>query len=120
MSIAGHWVGDARLFDKAVRAKTTPLPIEIRIEEDLAMSGSIGNARIPRSVPVSVKPPRIEYHVALEGSIRDLPQLKKSHMIVIVTRNAKDDLDADFHLKSRFGFDPTMQVGHMEVKRAKE
>lgn len=119
-SIAGRWIGDARLFETAVRAKASPLPIEIRLEQDLAMSGRIGNAQIPRTAPASVKPLRVEYQVALNGSIHDLPQLKKSYMVVIVTRSAKDELDADFHLKSRIGFDPTMQVGHLDVSRAKE
>jgi hypothetical protein len=119
-TIAGRWAGDARLFDKSVRARAAPLPTEIRIEQDLAISGTVGDAQIPRSAPISVSEKRVEYRIVLTRPVKDLPKLKKSHMIVIVTRSADDKLDADFHLKSRFGFDPTMQVGHMDVIRVAE
>jgi len=118
-SIAGHWVGDARLFDKALRAQTAPLATDLRIDQDFAISGRIGEAQIPRNLPVSVTAKRVEYRVILPGPVKNIPQLNKSHLIIIITRNDGDTLNADFHLKSRFSFDLTMRVGHLDVVRAK-
>jgi hypothetical protein len=116
-SIVGHWIGDARLFDKELRAVTQPLVTELRIAEDLSISGSIGLAQVPTTRPVSATPARVAYRVVLVGTVKDMPQLNKSHLVLIVTRPVSGTLDADFHLKARFGFDPTMRVGHLDVRR---
>ncbi len=114
---AGRWVGDARLFDRTLRAKAAPLEAELRIEPDHALSGRIGAARIPRTAPTSVAPGRIEYRIVLEGRVKDVEGLDQTHLVVLVTPRPGGALDADFHLKSRFGFDAAMRVGHFDVKR---
>lgn len=114
---AGRWVGDARLFDKDLRAKAGPLDVEIVIWANHEISGRIGTATVPRSMPASVSPALVEYRIVLEGRVKDLPGLDKSHLVVLLTPRPGGALDADFHLKSRFGFDPSMRVGHFDVKR---
>lgn len=114
----GRWVGDARLFDKALRARATPLPAEIHIDQDLMLNGRIGQALIPTSRPVSATAMRLEYQVLLQGQVKDIAELNQTHLVLIVTRHSDGRLDADFHLKSRFGFDPAMRVGHLDVQRA--
>lgn len=119
-SITGQWVGDARLFDKIIRVQATPLATELRIDENLILSGNIGVAKIQNASPASVSAKQVVYRALLSGPVKDIAQLsKKTHLIVIITCHTGDLLDADFHLKSRFGFDPTMRVGHMDVVRAR-
>lgn len=116
-AFAGRWVGDARLFDKALRAQAAPLEADLRIERDHTLSGRIGAAHVPRSRPVTMSAGRIEYRIVLEGRVKDVKGLDKSHLVILVTPRPAGALDADFHLKSRFGFDPTMRVGHLDVRR---
>lgn len=117
-SIVGVWTGDARLFDKKLREQTTPLATTIQFHSNLDLSGSVGNARFSRTAVASSSPDKIEYRILLDGFVKDLPELRKSHLVVIVTLRKDGQLDADFHLKSRFGFDPTMRVGHFDVSRS--
>lgn len=115
--LAGRWIGDARLFDRALRAQAIPLPAELLFEPDLALSGRMGDAHWPRTLPTTAEATRIEYRLRLQGVVHALPALHKPCLVVIVTRGRSSTLDADFHLKSRFGFDPSMRVGHLDVVR---
>lgn len=115
--IVGSWTADARLFDKRIRARATPLEAKLSFSEDHALSGRIGDADIPPTRPHSKSPKKLMYRVLLPRPVRDLDELRKDHMIIIVTLGAGVTLDADFHLKSRFGFDPTMRAGHFDAKR---
>lgn len=118
--IVGRWSADARLFDMHIRASTTPLAAELVIAADLSLSGQIGDATMASSSPVAKTPTRLEYRIRLNRPVHAHPDLGKDHLIVIITRRDGPDgpvLDADFHLKSRFGFDPTLRVGHFDAVR---
>lgn len=116
-SLAGLWSGDARLFNQALRARLGPIPTALQIGGDLAISGRIGDAPVPKTMPVSVSATRVEYRVVLPQPINTLPGLKRSHLVILVTHHGTGQLDADFHLKSWFGLDPGMLVGHFDLKR---
>lgn len=114
-NIVGRWSADARLFDRHIRAGTMPLGAELEFADDLTLTGRIGNAPIPQTRPFSRTATRLEYRVRLSRPVHDHPDLKKDHLLIIVTLSPGPGLDADFHLKSRFGFDPTMRVGHFDA-----
>lgn len=115
--IVGRWSADARLFDRDIRSQTTPLESELVFAEDLSLSGRVGQAVLPPTKPYSATAKRLEYRFVLDQPVSGHVALAKSHLIVIVTIDVRGDLDADFHLKSRFGFDISMRVGHFDAKR---
>lgn len=115
--IVGRWSADARLFDRHIRARTTPLEAQLVFADDHTLTGRIGSARIPQTRPFSATTTRLEYRVRLDRPVHEHPDLKKDHLLIIVTLSPASGLDADFHLKSRFGFDPTIRVGHFDATR---
>lgn len=113
-TIIGTWSGDARLFDKSLRARTGALPVRITIDPELGLAGRIGDAHMPRTLPRATSAARVEYAIRLGAEVK--AGIRRQHLIVIVSPGNAATLDADFHLKSRFGFDPGMHVGHFDVK----
>ena len=109
---AGRWKADARLFDKHIRAQANPLPAELVFDQDFTLSGKVGDASVPPTKPLSITSSRVEYRITLNKPVRDIAELNKLRMVVIVSRGPAGALDADFHLKSRFGFDHSIRVGH--------
>jgi hypothetical protein len=116
--IAGRWLADARLFDKHLRAHTQPLPADLVIEENYTLHGTVGDATLTRSRPYSRTPAQLVYRIQLDRPVRAIDGLRKDHMVIIVTLGSGPTLDAEFHLKAHFGFDPTMRVGHFDAKRS--
>ncbi|MFM8695664.1 MAG: hypothetical protein ACKOEN_03130, partial [Betaproteobacteria bacterium] len=48
----GHWAGEARLFDRALRQQRGPIPMSIELAPDLLLKGTIGDATWPAAAPV--------------------------------------------------------------------
>lgn len=114
---AGRWRGDARLFNARLRAKVGEIPAELVFQPDGSLSGTLGEATIPASRPKIRSRERVQYQLVLLGEVhRDLAR-DLNHLVVLVTPRPETGLDADFHLKTRFGFDPAMLVGHFDVRR---
>lgn len=111
----GHWKADARLFDKHIRAQANPLPAELVFDQNFTLSGKVGNALVPPTKPISITSSRVEYWITLNKPVRDIAELNKLRMVVIISRGPAATLDADFHLKSRFGFDRSIRVGHFDA-----
>ena len=114
----GLWSCDARLFHAQTRARVGPIASELRLAADGALSGRIGQAEIPRTVPASRSARRVEYRVLLSTPVHPGLDASARHLVVIVTPHPAAQLDAEFHLKRRFGFDPAMLVGHFDLPRA--
>lgn len=115
---AGRWNGDARLFHAKTRARTGAIPAELLVSHDGTLSGQVGGAAIPATRPKRSSATRVEYQVVLEGRVHEALDPALDHLLVIVTRASGGGIDADFHLKRRFGFDPGMLVGHLDLVRA--
>lgn len=110
----GHWAGEARLFDRALRQQRGPIPMSIELAPDLLLKGTIGDATWPAAAPVQRLSPRLEYRIKLMGAAP--PLAGKDHLVLIITPRTDGRLDADFHLKSRFGLDLGMAVGHFDAR----
>lgn len=82
-----------------------------------AARGSLGARRRGRPQRLGCGPnargrkPR-EYRVKL----LEPPLAGKDHLVLIITPRPDGRLDADLHLKSRFGFDLATVVGHFEAQ----
>lgn len=114
----GRWQGDARLLHAKLRARTGEIPTELDFAQDGAVSGRIGDATIPSALPKARTSSRVKYQVVLSGQVHKALNDELNHLIIIVTLKPGAELDADFHLKKRFGIDPDMLVGHFDVKRS--
>lgn len=113
----GLWRGDARLFNVKLRAKTGEIPVLLLFGPDEEVSGRIGSAIIPMTRPKFKTSQRVEYQVVVLGRVHQELDDGLDRLVIIVTINPERVLDADFHLKRRFGFDPAMVVGHFDVER---
>ena len=115
---AGRWQGDARLLNAKLRAKTGAIPTELLFAPDGTVSGKIGDASIPATSPKRKSSGRVEYQLVVTGHVHRELDEAMNHLVIIVTLKPGASLDADFHLKTRFGFDTAMLVGHFDVKQA--
>lgn len=116
-ALVGDWQGDLRFLNVNVQASHGGLPVRLHIEPDLSLTGTVGEARIGPS-PAKVQAQRIDYRVVLDREPRPQSFFSKKHIVLLVTRAAGGTLDVDVHVKSRFGFDPTMWVAHLPARRA--
>jgi len=116
-AIVGTWTAEARFFDREIRNKVGQLEARLVIEPDLTLKGQFGNSEITPTRPKIQTSTQLQYQVLLKQSLPSFPEFRNPHLIVIVTLAGHRPLDADFHLKSRFGFDSKMRVGHFEIKQ---
>ncbi len=116
-AIVGTWTADVRFFDRTVRKKLGPLEARLEIEPDFTLKGHFGNSEMTPTRPTIQTSTQLQYQVLLKQALPGLPELRSPHLMVIVTLTGQRPIDADFHLKSRFGFDPKMRVGHFDIKQ---
>lgn len=114
--IVGNWTAEARFFDREVRNKVGQLEARLVIDPDLTLKGQFGNSEMTPTRPKIKTSTQLQYHVLLKQSLPSFPEFRNPHLVVIVTLKGLQPIDADFHLKSRFGFDPKMRVGHFDIK----
>ena len=113
--LPGHWSGSGHYYEVKLQ-KDLPAPhFDLRINPDLTLSGQIGDARIRPARPRAVGP-RIDYYVELDGAVANSLERKK-HVVILITDLGEDAFSADFHLKSRKGFDLSMHPGSLEAVR---
>jgi hypothetical protein len=116
--LPGSWRGEGRYYETRLQRANRPPEFELSIGPDLTLSGTVGGARIVPARPAAVGP-RIDYAVVLDGPVAAGKSLDgKDHLMVLITVVGRDSFSADFHLKSRFGFDFSMHPGSLEAVRA--
>ncbi len=115
--IVGTWTAEARFFDREVRNKVGQLEARLIFDPDLTLKGQFGNSEMTPTRPKIQTSTQLQYHVLLKQSLSSFPEFRNPHLVVIVTLKGLQPIDADFHLKSRFGFDPKMRVGHFDIKQ---
>jgi hypothetical protein len=115
--LPGTWHGEGRFYEvKLLRENQAPA-FDLTIALDLTLSGTVGEARIVATRPTTVGK-RIDYHVMLDRPVGRGEFLKdKDHLVILITAADAASLSADFHMKSRFGFDFSMHPGSLEAVR---
>lgn len=115
--LPGAWQGQARFYEVKLRRAMEPPAFKLSIAPDLTLTGTVGTAQIGPARPAAIGT-RIDYKIMLDGPVASSPLLgNKTHLIILVTAVGDDTFSADFHLKSRFGFDISMHPGSLEAVR---
>jgi hypothetical protein len=104
------------MYEVKVHQAVGTVPITLSFAEDLTLTGTVGPVGILPAKP-RISKTRIDYHARLTGAVNLGPARGKDHMVVLITKTGADRLSADIHLKSRFGFDPSMHPGALEAVR---
>lgn len=116
--LPGNWRGEGHYYEVKLQRGGAPPAFELAIAPDLTLSGTVGAARVVPAQPVAIGR-RIDYQVVLVGAVDDGKFLKdKDHLMILVTVVDGGRMSADFHLKSRFGFDFSMHPGSLEAIRS--
>lgn len=115
--LPGTWHGQGRYYEtKLLRANAAPV-FDLTIAPDLTLSGTVGTARFAAAHPSAVGK-RVDYQVLLDRPVGPGKYVReKDHLIILITAVDEDSFVADFHLKSRFGFDLSMHPGSLEAVR---
>ncbi len=117
-SLAGSWTGAGRMYEVKVHKAVGTLPITLNFAENSTLTGTVGPVNILPAKPRRAKD-RVDYHARLSGAVSLGPTGTKDHLVVLITKVTTDHLTADIHLKSRFGFDPSMHPGSLEAVRSR-
>ncbi|WP_374661742.1 hypothetical protein [Inhella sp.] len=117
-SVVGSWNGQARFYEKKLADQHGPLPTRLHVGSDLTLSGRLGAATLPPTQPVRRRG-RLDYEVSLQGAVlAEGHAAGKRQLVLLITSVGDGRLSGDFHLKTRFGWDPTMHPGALELERA--
>lgn len=113
-ALPGSWSASGRYYEVAI---AEPVSAHFEIASDLSLSGSIGSAAIKPARPV-VSGDIVRYQTSLEAPVSTHARLAgKDRLELLITRIDGDHFEADFHLKSWPGFDPTMHPGELTATR---
>lgn len=120
-TLVGRWTGVGSFLDVKLDKEIGKVPLEVEIRADGTVSGCIGDAKLTQT---SIEKARygFEIHAILDSKIRRDKAETKNHLIVLLVSPVKDKegalvSKANFHLKSRYGFDFTYRVGGVMLKR---
>lgn len=117
--LPGTWHGEGRFYEVKLQRTAEPPTFVLAIAPDLTLSGTVGAARVAPAQPVAIGARRIDYQVVLDGAVGPGDHLKgKDHLMILITAVEGERFSADFHLKSRFGFDFSMHPGSLEAVRS--
>ena len=119
--LVGKWTGEGGFLNAALDRNVGKVSLEIEIKKDHTVSGRIGDANLTKT-SIGKAPYGFEIRGVLDSPIKKDTLEKKNHLIVLLltpSKNAEGALvsDANFHLKSNYLFDFTMQVGGVMLKK---
>ena len=117
--LVGHWSGSGTFSNADMQKKVGSLPFVVEFNADRSATGRVGNATLQDARVKSTRD-LIEVRAKLAGSIGTDPVLAKDHLVLLVTRINDGTIEAEFHLKSNFAFDPRMRDGRVVLTRIRE
>ena len=114
--LVGRWSGTGSFFDAELRQRVGAVPLAVELASDRTGTGRIGQAAMN---DVQVKPTRnyIEVRAKLAGAVAPDRQLGKDRLVIVITAVTDSTIEAEFHLKSNFVFDPAMREGRVTLTR---
>ena len=115
-ALTGRWSGSGTFFSADMQRKASSLAFILDVKADGSGTGRIGDAAF-QIVRVNPARDRIELRARLTGSLGTDPALAKNHLVLVITAVDDRRMEAEFHLKSNFLFDPRMRDGHVVLTR---
>jgi hypothetical protein len=114
--LVGRWAGSGSFFNVDLQKKVGPLPFVAEFRADRSGAGRVGKA-ILHDVHIASTRDHLEVRAKLAGSIGADPALAKDHLVLLVTMVDDSTIQAEFHLKSNFTYDPRMREGRVVLTR---
>ena len=103
--LVGRWSGSGTFSNVAIQKKVGSLPFVAEFKADRSATGRVGNATLQDA--------RVK-------STRDLLEVRAKLAGSLVTKVSDNTIEAEFHLKSNFAFDPRMRDGRVVLTRIRE
>lgn len=116
--LEGQWQGEWRPYEKKYQHNVGSLPMTFVVTDKLELSGNIGGTSF-LSHKTENQEKQFLVYAKLSKPIAFAPDAPKDHLIIIMTKIDQDQLVADVHFKSRFGFDFSMHPGELKARKAK-
>lgn len=114
--IVGRWSGTGSFFNADLQKQAGSVPFVTEFRADRSGTGRVGEATL-QVVRVTPARDRIEVRAKLTGFIGTDPMLAKDRLVFVITRVEDSTIQAEFHLKSNFTFDPRMREGRVVLTR---
>ena len=113
----GSWEGSGRLFNVKTNDLIGEIPFSIAVHPDNSVSGDLGDSHL---VDARIEEWRYGYRVkgALEGDVKKGVKLDKDCLFILLSSVDEEKIDGDFHIKSNFVFDFSMEVGGFTLTRS--
>ena len=113
--LIGKWTGEGKFLNVDLDKEIGIVMIEIEIKEDNTILGKIGEAQL---INTSIAEAKYGFEIKgkLDSKLKNDSDLDKDHLIILLVlpEENREDVttsDANFHLKSNYTFDFSMQVG---------
>ena len=108
--LEGEWRGEGRFLNTRFDQAHGPLPIRLAIDDQGALSGTVGAA--------AIGPEFIEYVCTLSGLVGMQPAFaRKDHFVWLVVSADTTSLASNFHLKSNPWLDLGQHIGELKAER---
>jgi hypothetical protein len=118
---AGKWIGEGHFLNRELDKNFGSVPFELNIGADHSVTGTAGDAALTRC-SIEKSKYGFELRAILNGKLKQDKALSYDHLIVLLV--IPDDstermhaIDAGFHLKRNYFFDPGMRVGGVMLKK---
>jgi hypothetical protein len=115
--LVSRWTGSGSFFNRDLRAKVDPVPFVAEFTAKGAGTGRVGQAILQDARVVRSTRDYVEVRAKLSGFIGLDPALAKDRLVLVITKLEATTIQAEFHLKSNFTFDPRMREGRVTLTR---
>ena len=113
----GSWEGSGKLFNVKTNDLIGQIPFSIAVHPDNSVSGDLGDAQL---MDAHIEEWRNGYRVkgTLKGDVKSEVKLDKNCLFILLFNVDEEKIDGDFHIKSNFFFDFSMEVGGFTLTRS--
>ena len=114
--LTGQWQGEWRPYETKYQQSPGRLPMRLIINEKLNISGSVGDRHFV-SGHIEQQSQQIVVRATLSPPLAFGKNQAKDHLIILITKIGHDQLSADVHFKSSYGFDFSMHPGELKASK---
>jgi len=113
----GSWEGSGKLFNVKTNDLIGQIPFSIAVHPDNSVSGDLGDAQL---MDAHIEEWRYGYRVkgTLKGDVKSEVKLDKNCLFILLFYVDEEKIDGNFHIKSNFFFDFSMEVGGFTLTRS--